>query len=50
MVLTLIPALGRVKQEDGELQASLDYKARSCLKKTNLPPPKKKANNNKNPF
>jgi hypothetical protein len=27
-----IPALGRMKQEDGELQASLGYIGRSCLK------------------
>jgi hypothetical protein len=28
-----IPALGRLRQEDGEFQASLNYQTRPCLKK-----------------
>jgi hypothetical protein len=31
--LPVIPALGRLRQEELEFEASLDYTARSCLKK-----------------
>jgi hypothetical protein len=30
----IIPMLGRLRQEDSELEVSLDYLARSCLRKT----------------
>jgi hypothetical protein len=35
MVHTVIPVLGRLRQEDGEFKVSLGYIARLCLKKTN---------------
>jgi hypothetical protein len=31
--MPLIPALGRLRQENGEFKASLSYKVRPCLKK-----------------
>lgn len=31
----IIPALGRLKQEDWEFEANLDYTVRACLKKKN---------------
>jgi hypothetical protein len=37
--MPVIPALGRLRQEDYEFKASLDYIARTCLKR-----PKKKKN------
>jgi hypothetical protein len=33
MAHTVIPALGRLSQEDHDFQASLDYIARHCLKR-----------------
>jgi hypothetical protein len=38
------PALGRLRQEDGKLEASLEYIARCCLKKQQ----NKNQQNNKN--
>jgi uncharacterized membrane protein len=32
--IPVIPALGRLRQEDQELEASLDYKAKPCLTKS----------------
>jgi hypothetical protein len=32
--MPVIPALGRLMQEDHELEASLSYRARSCLKQS----------------
>jgi hypothetical protein len=31
--MSAMPALGRLRQEDGEFRASLGYMVRSCLKK-----------------
>jgi hypothetical protein len=36
IVLTYNPALGRMRQEDHKLQASLVYRARLCLRKAKI--------------
>jgi hypothetical protein len=40
----VIPALGKLRQEDCEFQASLDYTVRSCLKKKKKKKKKKPTN------